>query len=94
MRKKKLKLDNLTEDQLRDLIAQEEKKIQEADLQENAKAKLDGYLYRIDAWVHPSQGDDRQICFFSKEQPSDQEIAVILKKKRSRVLNDFVITKL
>lgn len=59
-----------------------------------AKMKAEGYTHRVLAWVHPASGDDYQVEFFSKRQPTDAEIVKLLKNRRSQVTNDFCVEAL
>jgi hypothetical protein len=59
----------------------------------DAKHKAEGYSHRIDAWIHAG-GDDQQIAFYSKGEPSPEEIRALIRKKGSRKDDDFQIITL
>lgn len=61
---------------------------------EDAKAKADGFRYKAVAWVHPPQGDDYQIMWYSKTKPTKAGVVGELRKRRSQIETDFRITKL
>jgi hypothetical protein len=67
-----------------------DKKEKKRDLQHMEK----GYRWKLIAWVHPSRGDDYQIVTYGVNRITPQDALAILKKKGSRVLNDYTIIDL
>lgn len=59
-----------------------------------AKLKKDGFTHRVTAWIHPEHGDDRQVDFYTKGEPTTNEIQAELKKAKSQVLTDYTVTAL
>jgi hypothetical protein len=81
--------------ELNDSFAKEEAKDARALARRDAKHKTKGYSYRVTAWVHPSEGgDDYMIDIYMVRKPRAEAIRAILKRKRSRVLNDYSIVTL
>ena len=60
---------------------------------EDRKQRRKGFTHRVTAWIHAG-GDDRQIDIYYKGRPTAKEIRGLLKRKRSRVLNDYTIVTL
>jgi ectoine hydroxylase-related dioxygenase (phytanoyl-CoA dioxygenase family) len=58
----------------------------------DAKMIRQGYTHRLDAWIHPTRGDDYQVQAYAKGAFTKADIRDILKE--SRVKDDYVITKL
>lgn len=58
------------------------------------KMKRQGCTHRVTAWVHPNQGDDRQVYLYMKGEPTAAQIQAELRKLRSVVLDDYTIHKL
>lgn len=67
----------------------EKKKIAKLD----TKYKAEGFTHRVDAWIHPSSGDDYQITFWM-QNPTAKAIQGQLRKKRSTVLTDYKLVVL
>ena len=84
----------LTLEQLEALIAEEEKEMRKELEEDDKKALKDGYTHRVDAWIHPSSGDDRQISMYTIGKLTDVEVQALLKKKRSTILTDYKIIAL
>lgn len=59
----------------------------------DAKKRAAGYTHRVNAWVHPDAGEDFQIVMYAVN-PTVEIIEQQLKRRRSTVLNDYVITAL
>lgn len=55
----------------------------------DAKRKQEGYTHRVDAWVHPSAGGDDYLVNVWMINPTDDDIRAFLRRKRSRVLDDY-----
>lgn len=54
-----------------------------------------GYTHRITAWIHPAAGgDDYQIDAYSQGEPSKASIKAMLRKRGSRVLDDYQVFSL
>ena len=54
-----------------------------------------GYTHKIDAWIHPSQGDDYQCTIFTKTHDlSTREIQRLIKQQGSVILTDYVFSKI
>ena len=58
------------------------------------KARRDGFTHKLVAWVHPPRGDDYQIVAYAKSEPTKAEIEAILRKRKSRRLDDYSVTLL
>ncbi|MCX7173905.1 MAG: hypothetical protein NT159_08260 [Proteobacteria bacterium] len=56
----------------------------------NARYKAKGYTHRVDAWVHAG-GDDKQVSFYFKAEPTKDAITRELTKLGSRVLDDYSV---
>lgn len=69
--------------------AKEQAKLKRMD----AKYKKQGYTHRIEGWIHPATGDDRQISFWMKN-PTEAQIKSELRKARSTVLDDYAVIEL
>jgi len=55
----------------------------------------EGYTHKVVAWVHPSDGgDDYQLVMHSKGEMLPAEIEAALRKKKSRLTNDWKQTAL
>jgi hypothetical protein len=62
---------------------------------QNAKAKKQGYLFKTVAVVHPKNGgDDYRVFWYSATAPTAAEVADILRKRRSAVLDDYATAAL
>lgn len=61
---------------------------------DDAKMRKQGMTHKAVAWVHPSQGDDRQVTIYFAGQPSDGAIRKALRKAGSVVLDDYTIVPL
>ena len=72
---------------------QESAKERDDETKKDKSAKAKGFRYKALIWVHAG-GDDYQLVMYSVAKPSDAEIKTILKKKKSRVLNDYTVTTL
>lgn len=70
--------------------AEEAQKVAEQD----AEQVRSGSTHRVTAWVHPPQGDDYQLDIYFKGEPKPAEIHAELRKRRSRVLDDYQIVEL
>lgn len=70
-------------------FAEDDKKLKKLD----AKYKKAGSTHRIDAWVHPSSGDDSEIAMWMTN-PTDEQIKTELKKAGCRVRTDYKVVKL
>lgn len=58
----------------------------------DASMKLKGMTHRVDAWVHPSGGDDDyQISLYVSEKPTKAMIRTELRRCNSSVLDDCVV---
>lgn len=73
-------------------FAEEDKKAAAAQKRADARYKKKGYTHRVNAWIHPSQGDDFQSVSYVMGEPSEKDIAQIL--RRSEVKTDYVVTAL
>lgn len=71
-----------------------QRKMSEAIKAEDERRKKQGYTHKVDAWIHPSSGDDFQVTWYWKGEPDLKEVARMIKKKRSTVLTDFKVTSL
>jgi hypothetical protein len=59
------------------------------------KHKKQGFTHRVDAWIHPEAGgDDRQVSFYVKGEPTNELIQKQLKKSRSSKLDDYMVVEL
>lgn len=67
-----------------------QKRIERMDKQHKAK----GYTHRVTAWVHPENGSDVNIDFWTKKEPTQAEVAQTLKEQGSVVLDDYIIVAL
>lgn len=59
----------------------------------DAKRKQEGYTHRVDAWIHAG-GDDKQIAYYVKGKPTKKQIHDLLRKEKSRELNDYTVITL
>jgi hypothetical protein len=67
---------------------------QEARLRkQDAKQKAKGFTHRIEAWIHPANGDDFQISVWMVN-PTTEAIQSVLKKQKSTVLTDYQLIEL
>lgn len=72
-----------------------QKKQNAKDKREAKKMKAKGYTHSVLAWVHPERGgDDYQIMLYTIGAPSPKSIEATLRKRGSRVLNDYSISPL
>lgn len=60
----------------------------------DAKRKLEGYTHRVDAWVHPAAGGDDYLLNVWMINPTDDDIRAYLRRKHSRVLDDYRVIPL
>lgn len=81
-------------------MADLDKEVAEITKKENDKiAKNDrrmlkrGFTHRVTAWVHAG-GDDYPMDIYYAAAPTPDEIVKELKRKRSRVLDDYTVTRL
>jgi len=61
---------------------------------EDRAMERDGFTHRVDAWVHPAMGDDRQVSWYVKGRPTPQQIADHLSSLGSEVLDDYTVETL
>lgn len=67
---------------------------EEAELRElDAQHLAEGYTHRVDAWLHPAQGDDEQVSFWM-QNATDKAVKKELKAMGSQVLDDYKIKPL
>lgn len=59
---------------------------------DDKKYKAKGYTHRVDAWIHPDDGDDYQTTTYFAGEPQKAEIDKLLRK--SAVKNDYTVTEL
>ena len=52
-----------------------------------------GYKFRVDAWIHPDDGEDRAVTLYMVEA-STKSIEDVLRKAGSTVLDDYTIDQL
>lgn len=62
--------------------------------QRDSKHKSQGFTHRVMAWVHPFHGDDYQVNFWTKAEPTKEMVAKELTKLQSQVLTDYTVTAL
>lgn len=72
---------------------QESAKERDREARKDKSMKRKGFRFKTIAWVHAG-GDDYALVMYSKLKPTDEEIKAELKKKRSRVLNDYSTVEL
>jgi hypothetical protein len=72
------------------IVLKENKRIARMD----AKRKKEGFTHRVDAWIHPSTGDDEQISWYTRQVPTDAATRAFLVSKGSRVVNDYTVLEL
>ncbi|HBP6530825.1 TPA: hypothetical protein L6A81_35015 [Pseudomonas aeruginosa] len=65
------------------------KKLQE----EDERMKKDGYTHRVDMVVHRDSGDDQFLRCYAVD-PTKRSIIGMLKRRKSKVLDDYRITQL
>jgi hypothetical protein len=58
---------------------------------EDDKMRADGFTHKVEAWIHPAQGDDYQIDFYVTSRPLDDTIVAMLARRGSAVPSDYVI---
>lgn len=63
-------------------------------LKKDRQMKKKGYIVRVDAWIHPRQGDDFEVGYYMKNMPTEEEIKKMIKKEGSVVLTDYTVTTL
>jgi hypothetical protein len=57
--------------------------------------KAQGFTHKVEAWVHPEAGgSDYEIVLFAKSLPTAALIQKELKKRRSAVMDDYVVSAL
>jgi hypothetical protein len=78
---------------LREEFAREDEQFQQELAREDKKRKKQGYTHRIDAWVHAG-GDDQEVSWYTKGRPTDAQVKALLKRRRSRVLDDYKVVEL
>lgn len=62
---------------------------------QDARMVKKGYTHRISAWVHPAGGgDDYLVDFYCKGEPTKEDVAKLLRKNGSRVLDDYGVEAL
>lgn len=60
----------------------------------DAKRRAEGFTHRVEAWIHPEQGEDRQLSIWFKGNPTPESIKKELVKAHSVVFDDYSIVKL
>lgn len=60
----------------------------------DAEMLAKGYTHRVEACVHPEQGEDLQVAFYFQGAPSKADIRATLKKEGSVVFDDYQIIEL
>ncbi len=65
-----------------------------AQARKDARQKAKGFNFRVDAWVHPTSGDDKQVGCYMQAEPSKDDMAKLLKAQRSNVLTDYKVLPL
>lgn len=60
----------------------------------DAKYKKKGFTHKTIAWVHPPHGDDFALVMYHPAQPTEQEITAALRRRKSRILDDYKTTEL
>lgn len=58
------------------------------------KMLVKGFKFKTVANVHPRSGDDYQVLLYTIAAPTAAEMAVVLKKRRSEVLDDYATVAL
>lgn len=81
-------------DKLNADFAKEQEKESKMEAALDAKMKAKGYTHKVVAWVHPPRGDDYQLIMHTMGKPSDADIKKELKKARSRIDTDYIISEL
>ena len=56
--------------------------------------KRKGMVVRVEAWVHPDEGDDYMVDIYYSSRPAAAEIETVLRDKGSAVLNDYRVVAL
>lgn len=69
--------------------AEEDAKEKQAD----AKMKAKGMTHKVIAWVHAG-GDDYSIAIYTQGAPTATEVQKVLKRRRSKVLTDYIVSAL
>jgi hypothetical protein len=72
---------------------EEDKKERAAIARQDAKMLKKGYTHRISAWVHAG-GDDKLVDWYVQGEPTQEQVSRLLKRARSRVLDDYKIIPL
>jgi hypothetical protein len=60
---------------------------------QDAKMLQKGFTHRVNAWIHAG-GDDRLVEMYTTGEPTTEEIQSMLKRRGSRVLNDYTVVDL
>jgi hypothetical protein len=72
--------------------AMEKEKKQEQ--RRDARHKRQGFTHKVTAWIHPERGDDRQVVFYFKGEPTTDGIKSLLRAEGSRITDDFSVKAL
>lgn len=60
--------------------------------QQDATHRASGHKFRISAYIHPANGDDIQMHFWTKTRWTDEQIKDRLKQEGSMITDDFHVT--
>lgn len=72
----------------------EQKKEQAQIARRDKRMKQQGMVARIEAWIHPDEGDDYMVDIYQSAHPTAEEIQALLRRKGSTVLTDYRVVTL
>ena len=58
---------------------------------EDENRKKEGYTHRVSAWIHPPRGDDYQVEFYFKGEPTKKDVEAVLRQEKSKRLDDYKV---
>jgi hypothetical protein len=71
-----------------------EKVEREKTLARDRRMKQKGMVVRVNAWVHPEDGDDYEVEWYLNRHPIAEEVALLLLNEGSTCLHDYAIAAL
>ena len=71
-------------------LAAENRRIAKRDKRMKAK----GMKYRVVAWVHPDEGDDYTVEWYSPSRPTAETVRAFLQQEQSEIMDDFEVVPL
>lgn len=77
-----------------DAAAVHETKVNAEIARRDAAKKAKGFRYKATIWIHRDEGDDVCCIEYFVRKPSAAEVRAIARRRRSRILDDFLVEKL